>query len=75
MEMVIFYKSEKGKPAQNRYNIELQEFQRLSTDYSNYLNTGFPKEGVYRCQVVKDQPDSATIKMTRIKFEKIAAIV
>jgi hypothetical protein len=75
MEMVIFYKAEKGKPPQNRYKIELQEFQRLSADYANYLNTGFPKEGVYKVQVVKDQPESATIKMTRFKFEKIAAIV
>ena len=75
MEMVVFYKSEKEKPAQKRYKIELQEFQRLSTDYSKYLNTGFPKEGVYKVQIVRDQPNGATIKMTRFKFEKIAAIV
>ena len=73
--MVIFFKTPKREATQNRYNIDLQEFQRLSTDFSNYLKTGYPKDGVYRCQIVKDQPESSTIKMTRFKFVEIAAIV
>jgi hypothetical protein len=74
MEIVIFFKPKEARTPEIRYRMDLEQFNHLSSDYESYLKTGYPKEGLYRCQTAKVDPSLATPKMVRLKFDEISAI-
>ncbi len=63
----------KGKPEQaTSYEFDLQEFQRLSSDYEEYLKVGTPRKGIYT--IYTDAEHQQTKKLF-LDFDYISAIV
>jgi hypothetical protein len=54
--------------------MEPAEFSRLTSDFEQYLNSGSPKTGIYRCAAGDKVDGSQETKEVLIKFEDIAAI-
>jgi hypothetical protein len=72
MLVTIYYK--KSEITSINYNMTLEEFRRLASDYTRFLQTGEPKQGVYLCRTVHGDPEFRTPIETLLIFADIAVI-
>jgi hypothetical protein len=72
MKVQIYLKTSPSEP--QNYDISIEEFRRLSSDFQQFLQAGAPDRGVYKCHIWRGEPPIRVAIPLSLIFKDIALI-
>lgn len=72
MKVTIYFKDDPGTTY--HYDMQLDEFKRLSQDFTQYLSKGMPASGVYKCHILQGVEVATEDTAVTLNFDKVRLI-